>query len=78
MAFRTTSNLGSSTQKRNGTVVTLSNSISYALIGLCFAALLIISASNDYLFFEWLSLGAFMVFALIGMHFIGQKQIKRN
>ncbi|MEM1259788.1 MAG: hypothetical protein AAGH81_14755, partial [Bacteroidota bacterium] len=61
-----------------GTVLNQINTIAYLLIGLCFVAFLILSAVNDYLFFEWLSMGAFIVFALIGMHFIGQKQIRRN
>ncbi|MEM8928609.1 MAG: hypothetical protein AAGC45_10425 [Bacteroidota bacterium] len=78
MSARTTQNLDSTKQSNTGTVLNQINTIAYLLLGLCFVAFLILSAVNDYLFFEWLSMGAFIVFALIGMHFIGQKQIRRN
>ena len=78
MSLRTTQDLGSAKFKKVRTASNQINSVAYLLIGLCFGAFLILSAVNDYLFFEWLAMGAFIVFALVGMHFIGQKQIKRN
>ncbi|MGD1944744.1 MAG: hypothetical protein ACFB0A_00400 [Croceivirga sp.] len=78
MSSQTTQKVTSTAQKRRRIATQQVNSLSYTLIGLCFAILLVISATNDYLFFEWLSLSAFIVFTLIGIHFIGQKQVKRN
>ena len=48
------------------------------LIGIGFGTLLTLSALNDYLFFEWLSMATFIILALIGFHFIGQQQTKRS
>lgn len=78
MSLQATRNLGTTKYKKTHTISSQVNSVAYLLIGLCFGTFLILSAVNDYLFFEWLAMGTFMVFTLIGMHFIGQKQIKRN
>ena len=78
MSLRTTQNVDAAKYRKSGTTVNQINSISYVLIGLCFGTFLTLSIFNDYLFFEWLLLGSFIVFTLIGMHFIGQKQVKRN
>lgn len=78
MSLRTIRNLDSTKYKKTGAVSQQINTVAYLLIGLCFGAFLILSAMNNFLFFGWLAMGTFIVFALIGMHFIGQKQIKRN
>ena len=78
MSIRTTQNLDTAKYKRTHTASNQINTIAYIIIGVCFGAFLILSAANDYLFFDWLSMGTFIVFALVGMHFIGQKQIKRK
>ncbi|MEN1786300.1 MAG: hypothetical protein AAGF77_14360 [Bacteroidota bacterium] len=54
------------------------NLVNYAIIGLVFGGMLFLSIWNGFLFFEWLALGTFIVFALMGIHFIGQNQIKRK
>lgn len=54
------------------------NTLAYLAIGLIFGILLSISALHDYLFFGWLAVSTFIIFALMGIHFIGQKQIKRD
>lgn len=76
--------LGTLTRKQTGKTKTRSNSASilnqfaYVLIGLVFGGMLTLSAMNDYLFFEWLAMGSFIVFALVGIHIIGINQTKRN
>jgi len=78
MAVRRAQNLDSVNYKRSRAITHQVNITAYFLIGVCFAVFLILSALNDFLFFEWLAMGAFIVFTLIGMHFIGQKQMTRN
>ncbi len=78
MSVRTTQKLGSAKYKKTSTATNQLNSLAYVLIGLLFSVFLVLSVMNDYLFFDWLAMGSFIVFALIGFHFIGQKQIKRN
>ena len=78
MSYRTTQNF--ETTKRKGTKAnqTTLNTAAYLVLGMVFGVFLLLSALNGYLFFGWLALGTFIVFALVGMHFIGQKQIRRN
>jgi hypothetical protein len=78
MSYRTTQNFDTTNQKRTKINTASLNSLAYIVLGLVFGGFLLLSALNGYLFFGWLALGSFIVFALMGMHFIGQKQIKRN
>ena len=57
---------------------TLVNQFAYTLLGLVFGVFLALSAMNDFLFFEWLCMGTFIVFALVGIHINGMNQVKRN
>ncbi len=78
MAFRTTRNFETSEQQKTKVNQFSLNSVAYIVLGLVFGGFLLLSALNDYLFFGWLAVGTFIVFALMGMHFNGQKQIKRK
>ena len=78
MALRTTQKFNAKKYQKTDTAAYSINTIAYVLIGICMCVFLLLSSLNDYLFFEWLALSAFIVLALTGMHFIGQKQIKRN
>jgi len=78
MALRTTQKVNARKYQKTGTTGYTMNTIAYLLIGICLCVFLLLSSLNDYLFFDWLVLCAFIVLALTGMHFIGQKQIKRN
>ena len=77
--MRTTQNAKALGRKKENAMVTdTSNMASYIAIGIGFGLLLVASAMNDFLFFGWLTMSAFIVFALMGIHFIGKKQVKRN
>jgi len=78
MSYRTTQKFETTKQKGTKVYQTTLNSMSYLILGLGFGGFLTLSALNDYLFFGWLAVGTFIVFAMVGMHFIGQKQIRRN
>jgi hypothetical protein len=57
---------------------TFANQFAYVLLGLVFGGFLTLSIMNDFLFFEWLSMGTFIVFALVGIHINGMNQVKRK
>ncbi len=78
MSYRTSQNIEASKNKQTKVHEYNLNTAAYLIIGLVFSGFLVLSALNNYLFFGWLAMGTFIVFALIGIHFIGQKQIKRN
>ena len=54
------------------------NPIAITILALVFAGMLALSSLHDYLFFEWLTMGSCIFFALIGIHILGKQQIKRN
>ena len=78
MALRSSEKLNTTKYEKAGTASHQINTVAYVLIGICFIVFLLLSSLNDYLFFEWLVAVGFIVLALTGIHFIGQKQIKRN
>lgn len=50
----------------------------YALTGFLFGGILVLSALNDFLFFEWLGLSMSIVFGLLSIHLIGDQQTKKS
>lgn len=50
----------------------------YTLMCLTFVAVLTLSALNGFLFFGWLSISMAIVFSLVSIHLIGEKQTKKS
>lgn len=48
--------------------------IYFAIMGFIFGGMLVLSALNDFLFFEWLALSMSIVFGLIVIHLSGKNQ----
>lgn len=78
MAVNTSTNKENLVQHKAVNLGVQKQAIAYFILGVLFASMLVLSALNDFLFFNWLCMATFIVLALVGFHFIGQKQIKRN
>lgn len=46
----------------------------FTLMGFVFGSILVLSAMNDFLFFEWLAISMSIVFGLIVIHLSGKNQ----
>lgn len=52
--------------------------IYYAIMGFMFAGILLLSAANDFLFFEWLCISMAIIFGLLSIHLMSESQTKRS
>ncbi|MFS4468720.1 hypothetical protein [Maribacter sp. 2210JD10-5] len=50
----------------------------YAIMSVLFVGILLLSALNGFLFFGWLSVSMAIVFGIMTIHLIGQKQTKKS
>lgn len=78
MLFRLPIALKFSQKKESSTLSDALYPVYFAIMGLIFGGVLILSALNGFLFFGWLAISMAIILGLMTIHLIGNQQTKKH